>query len=56
MSYLGFKKLKNLIAKKGKASNPDAVSAAIARKKYGNKAVQKHAVAGTSMKTEKHKR
>jgi hypothetical protein len=53
--YYGFDKLKKLLAKKG-AKNPGAVAASIARKKYGNKEVQKHAAAGTSMEHVKLKK
>lgn len=55
MSYLGFKKLKAMLAEKG-AKNPGAVAASIGRKKYGAKAMAKHAAAGTSMKHEKHRK
>lgn len=55
MSYIGFKKLKGLLAKKG-ARNPGAVAASIARKKYGSKAVKQHAASGTSMEHVKHKK
>lgn len=53
MSYVGFNKLKKMIAAKGGVKNPGAVAASIARKKYGDKAVQKHAASGTSMKNVK---
>lgn len=52
MAYVGFKKLSAMLAKKG-AKDPDALAASIARKKYGNKAVQAHAKSGTSMKNVK---
>lgn len=54
MSYVGFKKLREMIKSKGGAKNPGAIAASIARKKYGSKAVAQHASAGTSMKTTKH--
>lgn len=53
MAYEGFKKLRELVKKKG-IRNPDALAASIARKKYGSKAVAQHSAAGTSMKTTKH--
>jgi len=55
MSYVGFKKLSEMIKKNG-AKNPNAVAASIARKKYGNKAVQEHAASGTSMKNVRPKK
>ena len=56
MAYMGFKKLKAALAKKGGARDAGAIAASISRKKYGKEATQKHAAAGTSMKTEKHKK
>ena len=53
MSYTPFKKLSGMLAKKSGIKDPDAVAASIARKKYGNKLVQKHAASGTSMKNVK---
>lgn len=41
-----FKQLANKIAKNSDVENPNAVSAAIGRKKFGNKKMQKMAVAG----------
>lgn len=38
-----FSKLSSIIAKNPKVSNPDAVAAAIGRKKYGNKVMAKAA-------------
>jgi hypothetical protein len=48
MPYQGFAAVK-ASAKAGGARNPGAVAAAAGRKKYGKKAFQKHAAAGTSM-------
>jgi len=41
-----FKKLANSIARSGNVDNPDAVAAAIGRKKYGNKKMQSLAKKG----------
>lgn len=49
MSYLGFNKLKEKIAKSG-AKNPAAVASVIGRKKYGEKKFEKAAHEGKSMK------
>ena len=46
--YMGFKKVA-AAAKKGGARDPEAVAAAIGRKKYGKKAFQKAAAAGKKM-------
>ncbi len=56
MAYVGFNKLKAMIAKKGGVKNPGAVAASIARKKYGKEELQKHAASGTSMKNVKPKK
>lgn len=48
--YMGFKKLKEKLTKKGDVKNPGAVAASIGMKKYGKKAFEKHAHSGTSMK------
>lgn len=48
MAYQGFKAVE-ASAKAGGARDPGAVAAAVGRKKYGKKAFQKHAAAGTSM-------
>lgn len=47
--YMGFKKTVAAIKKGGSAENPEAVAAAIGRKKYGKKAFQKAAAAGKKM-------
>jgi hypothetical protein len=54
--YIGFEKLKKKIAAKGGVSDPGAVAAAVARKKYGNKKVQKAAASGKKMKGMKPKK
>jgi hypothetical protein len=55
MSYTPFKKLSGMLGKQKGIEDPDALAASIARKKYGNAQVQKHAAAGTSMKNVKPK-
>ena len=50
MVYMGFDKLKAKIAAKGKVSNPGAVAASVAFKRYGKKKVEKAAHEGKSMK------
>ena len=50
--YMGFKKTVAAIKKSGTADNPEAVAAAIGRKKYGKAAFQKAAAAGTKMDEE----
>lgn len=52
MAYQGFASVKRSAAASG-ADDPGAVAAAIGRKKYGKKAFQKHAAAGTSLKNVK---
>jgi len=47
--YQGFKKTVAAIKKSGTADNPEAVAAAIGRKKYGKAAFQKAAAAGKKM-------
>ena len=47
--YQGFKKTVTAIKKSGTADNPEAVAAAIGRKKYGKAAFQKAAAAGKKM-------
>jgi hypothetical protein len=47
--YMGFKKTVAAIKKSGTADNPEAVAAAIGRKKYGKAAFQKAAAAGKKM-------
>jgi len=51
--YIGFKKLSKEIGKKGKVSDPDAVAAAIGRKKYGKAEFQRMAAAGRKKKSKK---
>lgn len=41
-----FQRLANSLARSGKVDNPDAVAAAIGRKKYGNKRMQSLAKKG----------
>ena len=48
--YMGFKKLKAAIAKKGDVRDPAAVAAAIGRKKYGKEKFQAMAAAGKKAK------
>jgi len=47
--YMGFEKTVKAIKKGGSARDPEAVAAAIGRKKYGKKAFQKAAAAGKKM-------
>jgi len=47
--YMGFKKTVAAIKKGGSAENPEAVAAAIGRKKYGKKAFQKAAANGKKL-------
>jgi Protein of unknwon function (DUF3008) len=47
--YMGFKKTVAAIKKSGSAENPEAVAAAIGRKKYGKEKFQKAAAAGKKM-------
>jgi len=49
MAYIGFKKLKLKLSKKG-VRNPAAVAASIGRKKYSKKKFQKYAAKGKKMK------
>jgi hypothetical protein len=49
-TYVGFKKLKTQIAKKGGVRDPGAVAAAIGRKKYGKKRFQAAAAKGKKLK------
>ncbi len=48
--YVGFKKLSKKIGKSGKAKDPDAVAAAIGRKKYGKAKFQKAAAVGKKLR------
>lgn len=52
MPYIGFKKLRNRLARKG-ARNPDALAAHIGRKKYGKTVMAKKAAAGRRKKRKK---
>jgi hypothetical protein len=56
MSYTSFKKMKAELAGKPGVNDPAAVSASIARKKYGKEAVQHAAETGTSLKGKPTKR
>jgi hypothetical protein len=47
--YMGFKKTAAAVAKGGSAKDPEAVAAAIGRKKYGKEKFQKAAAAGKKM-------
>ncbi len=47
--YMGFKKTVAAIAKGGSAEDPEAVAAAVGRKKYGKKKFQKAAAAGKKL-------
>ena len=47
--YMGFKKTAAAVAKGGSADNPEAVAAAIGRKKYGKEKFQKAAAAGKKL-------
>lgn len=49
MGYLGFRKLKSKLSKKG-IRNPAALAAKIGKAKYGKKRFQKAAAQGKSMK------
>lgn len=49
MAYVGFDKLSSKIAASG-ARNPDAVAAAIGRRKYGAEKFQRAAAAGKRMR------
>lgn len=55
MAYLGFKKLKAMLASKG-AKNPGAVAASIGRKKYGKQKMAKAAAKGESLQGAKPKK
>jgi hypothetical protein len=55
MAYVGFDKLKGQLAERPGVSNPGALAAYIARKKYGKKPVEKYAAAGRSMRKAKHR-
>lgn len=56
MAYLGFKKLQGKIESEGKSpAAAAAITAAIGRKKYGNKKMAKAARAKTSLKGAKPK-
>lgn len=50
MAYVGFKKLSQKLAAQGGISNPNAVAAAIGRKKYGAKNFQEHAAKGKTFR------
>jgi hypothetical protein len=50
MARIGFKRLRNQLAKRKGVRNPDAVAAAIGRKKYGKKGMAKKAAAGRRKK------
>jgi hypothetical protein len=50
MSYVGFDKLKNKLAHEKGVTNPAALAASIARKKYGAKKVGLYAAAGKKMR------
>lgn len=56
MSYIGFSKLKKMIAKKGGAKDPGAVASSIMRKKYSQKEITKHQQSGMPMKNAPHKK
>lgn len=55
MAYLGFKLLKEKLAKSG-AKDPSAVAASIGMKKYGKSKFEKSAHAGKSMEHMKPKK
>lgn len=55
MAYIGFKRMTHNLDAKG-ATNPEALAAWIARRKYGKKAVQEHAASGKSMKNTPEKK
>jgi hypothetical protein len=55
MAYVGFNKLKNMMAKSG-AQNPAGAAAAVMRKKYKKSDIVKHQQAGTSMEHSKPKK
>lgn len=56
MVYIGFKKLKAKIARRGKVKNPAAVAAAIGRKKYGKQRFQQMALAGRRKASRRRKK
>jgi hypothetical protein len=50
MAKIGFKRLRNQLARRKGIRNPDAVAATIGRKKYGKKGMAKKAAAGRRKK------
>jgi hypothetical protein len=55
MSYTPFKQMEAKLASKPGVTNPAALSAYLAKKKYGAKAVQTAAKNGTSLRKKKRK-
>jgi hypothetical protein len=53
MSYLPFKKMEAKLAHKPGVTDPGALAAAIANRKYGKRAVQTAAKSGTSLRHHK---
>lgn len=56
MSYIGFSKLKAMIAKNKGAKDAGAIAASIGRKKYGKEKFQKAASEGEKMEHMKPKK
>lgn len=48
--YVGFDRLKGELAKKPGVTNPGGLAAAIGKRKYGAKAMAKHAARGESFR------
>lgn len=53
MSYTPFKQMEAKLAARPGVTNPGALAAFIARKKYGNKALEQHAKSHTPMRNTK---
>ena len=53
MSYTPFKQMESKLASRPGVTNPGALAAYIARRKYGNKALEQHAKSHTSMRNTK---
>jgi hypothetical protein len=53
VSYTPFKKMEAKLAHRPGVTNPAGLAAAIARSKYGNKAVQQAAASGSSLRGHK---
>lgn len=53
MSYQSFQSMESKMAGRPGVTNPAGLAAYIARRKYGNKALEQHAKSGTSMRNVK---